>query len=113
MKAAVIVLATLSLAAADAAMASGKLSDLDYLKANRCRGLAAGLGVNDTASLDALVKAEGRTRPDLIVQRADEEFARGKREASKNDGKERYTAELNGPCMAYVSGSGKDAASSR
>ncbi|HEY2752987.1 hypothetical protein [Phenylobacterium sp.] len=112
MKVAVIVLATLSLAAADGAMASSRLSDVDYLKANRCRGIAAGLGVSDTASLDALLKTEGRTRPELIVERAQDEFARAKREASKGDSKDRLSAELNGPCMALVSGD-KDAASAR
>ena len=112
MKTAVIVLAAMSLAAADVAVASEHLSDVDFLKANRCRGLAAGLGVSDTASLDALIKAEGRTRAEPIAERAQDEFSRGKREASKSDGKDRYSAELNGPCMALLSG-GKDAATAR
>jgi hypothetical protein len=112
MKAAVIVLATLSLAAADVAVASEHLSDVDFLKANRCRGLAAGLGVGDTASLDALIKSEGRTRAEPIAERAQDEFARGKREASKTDNKDRSNAELSGPCMALMSG-GKDAATAR
>lgn len=108
MKAAVIVLATLSFAAADVAMASEHLTDVDYLKANRCRGLAAGLGVTDTSSVDAMVKTEGRSRSELIFERGKDEFERGKREASKAEYKDRYSAELNGPCVSIV-GAAKDA----
>jgi len=104
MKSAAIVLALLSLATADAAAASERLTDIDYLKANRCRGLAAGLGVGDTASLDAMLKTEGRTRNAVILQRGEDEMTRGRREAAKADIKERLTAEVNGPCMAYVGG---------
>jgi len=50
MKAAAMLLVTLSFAAAGAATASDRITDVDYLKANRCRGLAEGLGVGDTAS---------------------------------------------------------------
>src|ERR1700739_2562270 len=53
MKTAAILLATLGLTVAGVAAASERLSDVDYLKANRCRGLAAGMGVTDTASLAA------------------------------------------------------------
>lgn len=104
MKAAAILLATLSFAAAGAATASDRLTDLDYLKANRCRGLAGGLGIGDTASLDAMLKTQARSRNDVILQRGEEELTRGKHEAAKADIRERLTAELNGPCMAYLGG---------
>jgi hypothetical protein len=104
MKSAAIVLAVLSLATAGAAAASDRVTDLDYLKANRCRGLAAGLGVGDTASLDAMLKIEGRTRSEAILLRGEEEMTRGKRDAAKADIKERLTAEVTGPCMAYMGG---------
>jgi hypothetical protein len=111
MKAAAILFATagLALAVAGVASASPQISDVDYLKANRCKGLAVGLGSGDTAGVDALIKTEGRTRAEAIVQRASDELARGKREAGKTDLKDRLTAELNGPCVAYMSG-GKEAA---
>jgi len=112
MKTAAILLATLSLAAAGVAAASEKFSDVDYLKANRCRGIAEGLGAGDTASLDSLIKAEGRSRVETVYTKGQEEKARGKKEASGSDAKERLTAELNGPCMAYV-GAGKGSASAR
>ena len=115
MKSAAIVLAVLSLATAGAAAASDRVTDIDYLKANRCRGLAAGLGVGDTASLDAMLKTEGRTRSEAILLRGEEEMTRGRREAAKADIKERLTAEVNGPCMAYIGGAAgsKTSAASR
>jgi len=103
-----VLLATVGLACSGVASASAHVSDVDYLKANRCKGLAVGLGAGDTASLDALIKAEGRTRAEAIVLRAQDELARGKREAAKSDLKERLTAELNGPCEAYMT-AGKEA----
>jgi hypothetical protein len=112
MKAAAIVFATLGLAMASTAVASERFTDLDYLKANRCKGLATSLGTGDTAALDATIKAEGRTRADAVVQRAQDELTRGKRDGSKADLKDRVTAELNGPCLAYMGGS-KDTASAR
>ena len=115
MKTAALLLTVLGLAVAGSAMASGHLTDVDYLKANRCRGLAAGLGAGDVASLDALIKTEGRSRVETIYQRGQEEQNRAKREAAGIDGKERLTAELNSGCVAYMgAGAGaREAASSR
>ena len=110
MKTTAILLATLILATAGAATASNRFTDVDYLKANRCRGLAEGLGAGDTAGLDSLIKAEGRTRVETIYNKGLQELARGRKEASGVDAKERLTAELNGPCMAYV-GAGRGSAS--
>lgn len=104
MKTAAILLATIGLAVAGSAAASGHLTDVDYLKANRCRGLAEGLGSGDVAGLDALIKVEGRSRVDTIYTKGQEELTRGKREASRTDSRERLSAELNGPCTALVGG---------
>jgi hypothetical protein len=114
MKSAAIVLTVLSLATAGAAAASERVTDIDYLKANRCRGLAAGLGVGDTASLDVMLKTEGRSRSEAIRLRGEEEMTRARRDAAKSDIKERLTAEVNGPCVAYMGGlaSGKSSAAS-
>ncbi|MFI4963792.1 MAG: hypothetical protein ACHP9T_00355 [Caulobacterales bacterium] len=115
MKTAAILLATLGFAVAGSAMASGKLTDVDYLKANRCRGLAAGLGAGDTASLDSLLKTEGRSRIEMVYARGQQEMERGRRDASHIDSKERLTAELNGPCTAFMAGggAGRETAASR
>lgn len=108
-----LLLAAVSLAVAGtvagAAQAGSKLTDVDYLRANRCKGLAEGLG-GDTASLNALIKAEGVSRSDTIYTEGQKEEARAKRDASHTDGKERLTAELNGACVAFLSG-GKETAS--
>jgi len=123
MKTAATLFAALGLAVAlsgpGAASAAGRLTDVDYLEANRCRGLAQGMGVTDTSGIDALIKTEGRTRMDVIYERGHEEQARGKRDASRTDGKERFAAELNGACSAFLGGgstasaAAKDATSSR
>ena len=118
MKTAAILLATIGLAVAGAAAASSHLTDVDYLKANRCRGLAEGLGSGDIAALDALIKTEGRSRVDTIYSKGQEELVKAKREASRTDGRERLSAELNGPCTAFEGGAtasasaGKNASSS-
>jgi hypothetical protein len=120
MKTATILLAAigLSVAVAGAAAASNHLTDVDYLKANRCRGLAEGLGSGDVAGLDALIKTEGRSRVETIFNRGQEELNRAKKEASRTDGRERLSAELNGPCTALEGGAtasataGKNASSS-
>lgn len=97
---------------AGSASASEKVTDVDFLKANRCKGLAAGIGSVDTSGLDAYLKAEGRSRNVVILQRGEEEFDRAKRSARNADLKPRLTAELTGPCLAYMGG-GKDVATSR
>src|SRR5215831_20020595 len=104
MKAAAVVLIALGLAGATAASAADRVSDLDYLKANRCKALAVGLGSGDTASLDAMLKAQGRSRSDAVLQRASEEALRAKKEASRPELKDRLSAELSDACSAYMSG---------
>jgi hypothetical protein len=109
-----LLLAAVSLAfagtIAGAAQAGSKLTDVDYLKAARCKGLAEGLGGSDAASLTALVKAEGVSRSDVIYSEGQKQEDRAKRDAGHSDGKERLAAELNGPCVAFLSG-GKETAS--
>ena len=89
------------LAAAGSAAAA---SDVDYLRASRCRGLAAsGVAAVDTAAMDAFLKTEGRTRTTFVMDRGKAEFDRAKREGKTDSAerKARLTAELNGPCQAY------------
>ena len=89
---------------AAAGSASAAVSDVDYLKANRCRGLAAsGIASVDTTSMDAFIKSEGRTRNAFVTDRGKSEFDKAKREGKTDntDRKARLVAELNGPCQAY------------
>jgi hypothetical protein len=106
MKLAAIVLVAAGLAAAGSAAAATQVSDVDYLKANRCKGLAAGLGA-DTAGLDAFIKAQGAYRLDYILDRGHEEYARAKRETADANMKARLDAELASACTAYLGASAK------
>jgi hypothetical protein len=110
MKIAAIALAAAGLLAAGTAAASDRVSDLDYLKASRCKGLATGLG-SDVSGFDAFLKAQSRSRAPIVLERGDNEMFRGKREASHSEAKGRLSAELSGSCLAYT-GSAKDMASS-
>lgn len=106
MKFAALTLIAATLAAGSASAASSNVTDVDFLKANRCKGLATSLtGVVDTASLDSFIKSERIGRHTFIVDRAGEEFNRARKEAKSADRKERLTAELTGPCQAYLGGS--------
>ena len=109
MKFAAIALAAGGLLTAGAAAASDRVTDLDYMKASRCKGLATGLGA-DSAGLDAFLKEQGRSRTLIVVDRGADEMTKAKKEAAKADSKDRVSAELSGPCMAY-SGAAKDTAS--
>ena len=101
MKFAIIALATVF--AAGSAMASDKVTDVDFLKANRCKGLATTLtGVVDTQSLDSFIKAERGARAPYIMERASAEFDRARREAKGAERRDRLTSELNGVCQAYI-----------
>jgi hypothetical protein len=104
MKFAAIALAAAALAAGSAAAAE-RVSDVDFLKANRCRGLAASIsGVVDPASLDSFVKAERGARAPYVMDRADEEYQKAKKEGKSDERKDRLSAELSGPCQAYLGG---------
>jgi len=87
-----------------AGTASAAVSDVEYLRANRCRGLAAAeLAAVDTAALDAFLKAEKRTRSTFVADRGQAELDKAKREAKTTNAerKARLTAELTGPCQVY------------
>jgi hypothetical protein len=105
MKVAAVAFVALGLAVAGSAAASSRVTDVDYLKANRCKGIAAGMGA-DTAGLDAFIKAEGRTRVDYVLRRGEEEASRAKRQTADANLKDRLSAELSGGCAAYM-GEGK------
>ena len=105
MKLAAIAVAAAALATAGSAAAYNRVTDVDFLKASRCKGIATAMGA-DTTGLTAFLKSESRTRPDVILRRADEEAARGKRQAADANLKEQVSAELASTCTAYM-GAGK------
>jgi hypothetical protein len=107
---AVIASTFLSFAVAASAAAADRVSDVDYLRASRCKGLAAAQGGADTAGLDAFLKDQGRNRLPYIQEQGQAERARGKRDGANAAMKERVAAELSGPCGAYMKPAGASAA---
>jgi hypothetical protein len=94
-----------ALTAATPSFAADRVTDVDFLKANRCKGLAASIdGVIDPTSLDSFIKAERGSRAPYVTERATEEFNRARKEGRSADRRERLTAELAGPCQAYLAG---------
>lgn len=90
---------------AAAGSASAAISDVEFLKANRCMGLAdSGVATVDTAAMDAFIKTERRARSPYALERGRAEYDKGKREGKSvsADRRERLAAELNGPCQAYT-----------
>lgn len=104
MKIAAVALVAVALTAGSAAAAAAsEVTDVDFLKANRCKGLAASIdGVVDADALNQFIKAEVGARASYIVDRADDEYKRARKEAKSQDRRERLTAELTGPCQAYL-----------
>lgn len=89
---------------ATAGSAAAAVSDVDFIKASRCRGLAeSGLTAVDTAAMDAFIKNERSGRPAYVLERSKVEYDKAKREAKSDSGdrKARVTAELSGPCQVY------------
>ena len=98
-----IVLTAAAVFVAGAASASERITDAQYLKASRCKGLATSInGVVDAGQIDAFLKSARGARSPILMDRAEAEFDRAKREGRVGGAKERLTAELTGPCSAYL-----------
>jgi hypothetical protein len=91
----------IALTVAGGAMAKPALSEADYLRASRCRGLAAGFGVIDPG-FGAVLKATAGERGATLQERAGAEFIRARREAVHSDGHDRLAAELTGGCKVFL-----------
>ncbi|MBO9545417.1 hypothetical protein [Caulobacter sp.] len=93
-------------AAAAPAFAADRWSDAEYLKANRCLGLAqsADLGAVDATALTAQIKDQGRGRDISMRDRGDSTRDDARRAGkTRNDAvKAKLTAELGGSCQAYL-----------
>jgi hypothetical protein len=109
MNVAAVTLASLTLASSASMAFAAPVTDVDYLKASRCRGIASGLGA-DTSAINAYLKSATAGRGPSILDRGQEEYATAKRQA-RGDSKERLQAELSGPCSAYVAPTSTTAAS--
>ncbi len=101
--------AALTASAVPAFADSDRWSDAEYLKANRCLGLAQsdGLGPVDAAALTARIKSEGRGRDSAMRDRG-----ATTREDAQRAGKTRneavrakLLAERDGSCRAFIGSS--------
>jgi hypothetical protein len=107
MKLLAIALTAAAFLTAGAAAASDRVTDVDYLRASRCKGLATSLpGVVDGKAIDSYLKSASSARAAYILNRADREYQRGKRDGKSPDRRERMTAELTGTCSAYLGAPG-------
>ena len=100
-KAATVLIAAAALTSTAAWAQPGRLSDVDFLQASRCAGLASSgkLGTSDPA-MSNLVKSQAMNRPLFIMDRSDEMQRDAKRAASRAGDieKSRLSAELTGVC---------------
>ncbi|SFJ22391.1 hypothetical protein [Caulobacter sp. UNC279MFTsu5.1] len=104
----IVVAATVAVSAlAFAAQASAAVSNLDLLKAARCRGLAGSetLGKLDTTKIDALLKTESSARELAVRTSMVNKMNSALKEANAADGakKEKLLAERSGACTAWLS----------
>lgn len=101
-------------ALAGAAEATGSVSNLQFLQAARCRGLAAseGLGKLDTTSIDVFLKQETGNRELPIRVSANNKIASAQKEGDKAEGakKDKLLAERSAACTAWLSGATTGAA---
>jgi hypothetical protein len=100
-----IVAAGVTALASGAQAQPGRLSDVAYVEAARCAGLANSgkLGSGDASSLNALLKAQAYDRLQTVLDQADDAQARAKREANRADDMEktRLQNELSSSCASY------------
>ena len=100
-----IVMAALGATAASAQ--PSRLSDVAYLQAARCVGLASSgkLAVSDSKDMAALLKAQSGGRTDFILQKADDMQRDARRQADRagDEAKVRLNAELQGMCAQLKS----------
>lgn len=89
-------------ATAVSAQPAERLSDSQFVKAARCKGLAKADGV-DTKGVDAVIKANKRGRADWIIDKAMNAQDEAQTEASRADStrKAELIAERNGACQAF------------
>lgn len=117
MRLSIIALSTVALFTTTAAVAApARTTDVEYLRASRCAGLASagGLEASDAAALRAYVRAQELSRGPAILARGQSEADKARRQISRGgDAAARLQAELSGPCMSVVAAArGADQAAS-
>ncbi len=91
-----------------AGAAQAGVSNLDFLDAARCRGLAASenLGKLDTTALDAFLRDQGSAREAAVRTSASNKMQAALKEANAAEGekKAKLIAQRDGACAAYIAG---------
>lgn len=91
-----------------ASVAHAGASNLSYLEAARCRGLAASdnLGKLDTTALDAFLRAESPSRDLAVRTSANNRMQAALKEANAAEGdkKAKLIAKRDGDCATYIAG---------
>ena len=88
---------------AGAATAADSMSDVAFIAASRCEGLAQGAKIDAAALKKMLINQEG-ARSQYVLDKANEVRDDAKRQASHAQGYAAQTVndELHGPCAAYL-----------
>jgi hypothetical protein len=104
---ATIVIAAACASAAVAVAAPARLSDVQFIAANRCLGIEStkAFAAPDADSLRQLVKSQEWGRDAYIYDKADQAREDGQREASRSgaEGNIRLASERDGVCRALAS----------
>lgn len=89
------------LSLAGAASAQNAVSDQAFLRANRCVGIARGLGA-DASALKSFVHAQSRSRAELIIYKGQGQAGEAEHQARNPANREKLRSELSGPCSAFA-----------
>lgn len=104
---AAITIAAVCASAAAASAAPARISDVQFIAANRCLGIEStkALGTPDVDALRQLVKNQDWGRAAFIYDKADQAREDGQREASRSGAENnvRLTSERDSVCRALVS----------
>lgn len=103
-----LIIATVAVASLAGAAQAGPVTNLQFLEAARCRGLAGSeaLGKLDTTALDTFLRAEGSSRELATRVSAQKKIQSAAKEADGADAekKAKLLAERDGACAAYMGG---------
>lgn len=101
-----LTIAVVAVSALAGAAQAAPVTNLQYLQAARCRGLAAseGLGKLDTAGIDTFLRTEGSARDLAVRTSAVNKMTSAMNEANKADGakKEKLLAERGAQCAEWL-----------
>jgi len=103
-----LIIAAVAVSTLASAAQAASTTNLQYLQAARCRGLAAseGLGKLDTAAIDGFLRTEGSARDLAVRTSAINKMTSALNEANKADGakKEKLLSERESQCGEWLAG---------